>query len=143
MTFYIVRKASIFPEKWKNDRRTPIHKKGKKSNCETDRLFHKHLVFRKVFSTVIERRRSEWLPTRKHMLTQYRCCPEPPEAPIAETIIRSLRSCGGLIPTLIRKLSNYGVKGTIPRVIANIYTGVHARLSVNGALSRSVQKQTA
>ena len=49
--FNNILKTGIFPEKWKNDRRTPIHKKGSK------RLLAIHSVFRKVFSTIIERRK--------------------------------------------------------------------------------------
>ena len=40
------------------------------------------------------------------------------------------------IPTLMQKLSDFGVGGAILRVFASMYTGVHARLSVNAVLGR-------
>ena len=40
------------------------------------------------------------------------------------------------IPILIQKLSKYGVGGATLKVIANLYTGVKARLFVNGVLGQ-------
>ncbi|GMU74483.1 MAG: hypothetical protein AMXMBFR44_6790, partial [Candidatus Campbellbacteria bacterium] len=41
------------------------------------------------------------------------------------------------IPILIQKLSQYGVRGALLRVIESMYTGAEARLFVNGVLGKS------
>ena len=57
MAFNNILETQILPEKWENDCRIPIHKKGSKAKCGKYRLLAKHSVSRQLFtgSTMIER----------------------------------------------------------------------------------------
>lgn len=144
-----------FPKAWKSDRRLPIPKKGSKIKAPNYRLIAIHSVFRKLFGKISDARIRSFvsLEDAQNGFRRGRRCTD--HALVLRDLIRSnYRSRRGSelhvlildfskafdrchIPTLLRKLSEKGVRGRLLRIIASMYTGAEARLQINGQLGQA------
>ena len=139
-----------FPEDWKQDRRCPLHKSGRKSDVDRYRLIAIHSVFRKVFCTILQARMRTFVqiddaqngfrPNRRCtdniLLLNSTMSQQIKNKKGAFVIVidfsKAFDSCH--IPTLFRKLSKKGVRGNILRTIVDMYTGAKCQMFVNGTL---------
>ena len=147
LVFNDVLSSGQFPKQWKTDRRIALYKNNGKSIVSNYRLLAIHSVFRKIFCSIIHDRIRTFLQLDDAQSGFRKNRRGTDNALMLSNIILERAANEGAyvivvdfskafdrchIATLLRKLAEKNVKGSLLRIIKNMYTDCEAQLSING-----------
>ena len=155
-TFNQALASGEFPEEWKTDKRMPLHKSGPKTDVDNYRLLAINSVYRKLFCSVLKKRIESLIVLDDAQNGFRRNRRASDNIAIVQGIIQEATLRHGAhaqlivadfskafdtchIPTLLKKLAKYGLRGNLLRVIADMYTNARARMCVNGVLGKPIE----
>ena len=152
--FSDVLQSGEFPKAWKTDRRKPIYKSGGRLSVGNYRLVAIHSIFRKIICSILHERIRSFvhLDDAQNGFRQNRRGTD--NILLLNNTIRQKCINGGAyiivvdfskafdrchIATLLKKLSQKGIRGQTLRLVQSMYTNAQAQISVNGKLGEKFE----